>query len=254
MVNCLLPGFWYFLLPTTKYRRLVGSSLPITYNNNVVNPNSDFVMDTPPLENSVGLAALICYALTLLPTILKILFREGLTPASNAGACPKGYRSAYTPRQTKTTAIYKWLLQNRRQIGVLCFFLTAIHGYPYLHKRNLDVNDAMTYLIYIQGVSAFVVLLILAVTSNNWSVKKLKQNWKHLHKLSYTLIFMLTWHIWDKMSGHWTYLTPVSLVIMAVIAILFSIRVYREYTAQRQKHLARSQLQTAKGLSDVDRL
>lgn len=186
-------------------------------------------MDTPPLENVVGLAALIGYALTLLPTILKFVFP-----------------------QTKETAIYKWLLQNRRQIGLSSFFLTAIHGYPYIHKRNLDVGDTMTYLIYIQGVWAFVVLLIMAATSNNWSVKKLKQNWKHLHKLTYTLIFMLAWHIWDKMSGHWTYLTPVGLVIIAVVAILFLIRAYIEYTTLQQKHLNRSQLQTVKGVSDVE--
>jgi methionine sulfoxide reductase heme-binding subunit len=189
----------------------------------------NFAMDTPPLENSVGFAALIGYALTLLPSIGKIVFP-----------------------QTKETAIYKWLLQNRRQIGVLSFFLAAIHGYPYLHKRNLDVGDVMTYLIYIQGVWAFVVLLIMAATSNNWSVKKLKQNWKQLHKLTYTLIFMLTWHIWDKMSGHWTYLTPIALVIMAVVTILFLIRAYLEYTTLRQKHLNHPQLQTAKGVSDVE--
>lgn len=189
----------------------------------------NFVMDTPPLENIVGFAALIGYVLTLLPTILRIVFP-----------------------QTKGTAIHKWLLQNRRQIGVLSFFFTAIHGYPYLHKRNLDVGDAMTYAIYIQGVWAFVVLLILAATSNNWSVKKLKQNWKQLHKLTYTLIFIIAWHIWDKMSGHWTYLTPVSLAICTIIAILFSIRVYIEYTTQRQKNLNRPQLQPTQGVSDVE--
>lgn len=189
----------------------------------------NFAMDTPPLENSVGFAALISYVLTLLPTILKFVFP-----------------------QTKKTAIYKWLLQNRRQIGLLSFFLTAIHGYPYIHKRNLDVGDTMTYLIYIQGVWAFVVLLIMAATSNNWSIQKLKQNWKHLHKLTYTLIFMLAWHIWDKMSGHWTYLTPVALAIIAVVAILFLIRAYIEYTTQRQKHLNLLQLPTKQGVSDVE--
>lgn len=189
----------------------------------------NFAMDTPPLENSVGFATLISYVLTLLPTILKFVFP-----------------------QTKKTAIYKWLLQNRRQIGLLSFFLTAIHGYPYIHKRNLDVGDTMTYLIYIQGVWAFVVLLIMAATSNNWSIQKLKQNWKHLHKLTYTLIFMLAWHIWDKMSGHWTYLTPVALAIIAVVAILFLIRAYIEYTTQRQKHLNLLQLPTKQGVSDVE--
>lgn len=189
----------------------------------------NFAMDIPPLENILGFATLISYALTLLPTILKIVFP-----------------------QTKKTVIYKWLLQNRRQIGVLSFFLSALHGYPYLHKRNLDVSDVMTYSIYIQGILPFAVLLILAATSNNWSIKKLKQNWKQLHKLTYSLTFLLIWHIWGKMSGHWTYLTPVGLAIAIVVAILFLIRAYIEYTTQRQKYLNCPQLRTALGVSDVE--
>ncbi|NJR49821.1 MAG: iron reductase [Leptolyngbyaceae cyanobacterium CSU_1_3] len=174
-------------------------------------------LDIPPLANSLGFAALIGYSLTLLPSILRIVFP-----------------------QSKGTTLHKWLLQYRRHIGVLSLFLSALHGYPYLHKRSLDAGDMMTYLIYIQGVLAFVILILLAATSNNWSMKKLKKNWKQLHKLTYALMFLLIWHIWDKMSGHWTYLTPVGLGVMTGATILFLIRAYTEYETQRQKDLEKA--------------
>jgi sulfoxide reductase heme-binding subunit YedZ len=53
----------------------------------------------------------------------------------------------------------------------------------------------------------------LAITSNDWSVKKLKKNWKKLHQLTYLVIFLLPWHILDKMSANWSYITPLSVLL-----------------------------------------
>jgi sulfoxide reductase heme-binding subunit YedZ len=102
-------------------------------------------------------------------------------------------------------------------------------------KRNFDAFDPKTYLIYFQGTITLIIFTILAITSNNWSVKKLKKNWKKLHQLTYLATFLLTWHIWDKMSGHWTYLTPVGIVGSTTIIILLLIRLWIEYQEQPQK-------------------
>nr|CAA04999.1 hypothetical protein [Nostoc sp. PCC 7120 = FACHB-418] len=48
-------------------------------------------------------------------------------------------------------------------------------------------------------------------------------------------MFILTWHIWDKMSGHWTYLTPISIVIIAGITVLFMLRMWMEHQVKRKK-------------------
>jgi methionine sulfoxide reductase heme-binding subunit len=169
-------------------------------------------MDTPPLANTWGFIALVCYSLTLLPTILRIVF-------------PK----------TKGTLIHRELLRHRRSIGIMSFLFSALHGYPYLQQRNLDARDVMTYLIYIQGVLAFIVLALLAMTSHDWMIKKLKKNWKRLHRLTYVLMFILIWHIWDKMSGHWTYLTPLGLGVTTGVTTLFLIRAYLELTTKHRE-------------------
>lgn len=153
------------------------------------------------LANLLGLLALLCYVLTLLPTTLRVVF-----PA------------------TKSERVTKLLMKHRRLIGVLAFYLALCHGVLLVLKRNFDFFDIKTYGIYIQGVSAFLVFACLTVTSNDWSMKKLKKNWKKLHQLTYLCMFLLTWHVWDKMSGHWSFFTPFSFIAMISIMVLFSVR------------------------------
>ena len=170
------------------------------------------IIDSAPLANNLGFLALATYIVTLCPSILRIVFP-----------------------QTKQTGIPKSLLKHRRIIGILAFFLALVHGYILVKKRDFDFSDTKTYWIYIQGVATFIIFTLLATTSNNWSVKRLKKNWKRLHNLTYWAIFLLAWHVWDKMLNHWTYLTPIGLVAISIMAILFLKRRLIEYQSQKQK-------------------
>ena len=67
----------------------------------------------------------------------------------------------------------------------------------------------------------FLIFTLLTVTSNDWSVKKLKKHWKQLHQLTYLAMVLLTWHVWDKMMGHWTWVTPISLILIGLIDLMF---------------------------------
>ena len=174
-------------------------------------------IDTAPLANSLGFLALGSYILTLMPTNLRIVFP-----------------------QTKRTSIPKWLLKHRRLIGILSFLLALGHGYLLVLKRDFDFFDPSTYWIYIQGVSTFTVFTLLAITSNDWSVKRLKKNWKRLHSQTYLAMFLLTWHVWDKMSEHWSYLTPIGLVAMVAIIALFLVRRWLERQDKQQKAKAKN--------------
>lgn len=102
-------------------------------------------------------------------------------------------------------------------------------------RRELDLLDIQTYWIYCQGIFTFIIFMILAMTSNDWSVKKLKRNWKKLHQLTYLAMFLLLWHIIDKMWGHWTWLTPPSLLITGTVTLLFLIRMIREQSEQLEQ-------------------
>lgn len=159
------------------------------------------MLDISPVANSLGFLALISYILTLLPTIIKVVF-------------PK----------TKKTEILKWLMKYRRQIGVISFLFALGHGILLIRKRNFDFFDIQTYWISVSGVLLLIIFTLLTITSNNWSIKKLKRNWKKLHELTYLAMFLLAWHVIDKMWGHWSYLTPLGIVGITSIIVLFIAR------------------------------
>ncbi|MGK7919186.1 MAG: ferric reductase-like transmembrane domain-containing protein [Trichodesmium sp.] len=171
------------------------------------------MLDTSPLPNSLGFLALISYIITLLPTMLRVVF----------------------PR-TKKTKIPKLLGDYRRQIGVISFLFALAHGLLLVSKRNFDFFDFKTYWIYVQGVATFIIFTLLTITSNDWSIKKLKKNWKKLHQLTYLAMFLLVWHVIEKMWGHWTYVSPLGIVGITSITVLFIVRKMRE----RQNKLAKA--------------
>lgn len=170
------------------------------------------MLETSPLANHLGFLALISYIITLLPTILKVVF----------------------PR-TKKTEIPKLLLKYRRQIGVVAFLFALGHGVLLIRKRNFDFFDLQTYWIYVQGVVTFIIFTLLTFTSNNWSMKKLKKNWKKLHELTYLAMFLLVWHVIDKMWGHWSYITPLGIVGITSITVLFIARKVIEHQNKLSK-------------------
>jgi sulfoxide reductase heme-binding subunit YedZ len=169
-------------------------------------------IDLAPLPNLLGFVALGFYIATLLPTTLRIV-----VPRSRQNDIPK------------------ILLKYRRAIGVLAFCFALWHGWLLVKKRNFDFFDLQTYWIYIQGITTFIIFTLLAITSNDWSIKRLKKNWKRLHSLTYLAMFLLTWHVWDKMAQHWSYVTPISLVGIVSINILFFLRRWIESKKPKSK-------------------
>lgn len=162
-------------------------------------------LNPAPLANILGLLALLCYIATLLPSLLKAVF-----PA------------------IKGNKTLMWFLKYRRHLGVSAFCLGANHGVLIIIERHLNLLDWHTYIHYFQGIITLAIFTLMAFTSNDESVKTLKKNWKKLHRLTYLVIFILPWHILDKMSGHWTYLTPLAVLLTLGILILFMRRKWLE--------------------------
>jgi methionine sulfoxide reductase heme-binding subunit len=159
-----------------------------------------------PLPNLLGCLAVFSYILTLLPTSLRVVFPI--------------LKNAKLPIK---------LLKYRRQLGVLAFVLAIGHAWLLIVKRNFDFFDLTTYRVYIHGSATFIIFTLLAITSNDWCVKKMKKNWRKLHKITYLAMFVLFWHINDKMFGNWTFMTPVVVIGMAISIILFLRRFWLEW-------------------------
>lgn len=87
----------------------------------------------------------------------------------------------------------------RRTVGVATFIYACLHfGSYFLREGEFDVAFHQLiqkpYLIF--GLLSLLVLLLLAATSNNYSLRKLKwKKWKGLHRLVYFAFFLISIHI-----------------------------------------------------------
>ena len=125
------------------------------------------------------------------------------------------------------------LLKFRRAIGVTAFFMVAAHLSVWL---LLDVGqlDRMWADIvkrpYITiGMVGFVLMLPLAVTSNNYSVRKMGPTWRRLHRLTYAVAILGGVHFVMLAKGF--QIEPV--LYLAGIVGLLSLRV-RQFPLQRR--------------------
>ena len=99
------------------------------------------------------------------------------------------------------------LLKFRRALGLLAFIYVVLHLLVWL---VLDVgilsqiwSDILKRPYITIGMASFVLMLPLAVTSNNWSVRKLGPAWNKLHRLVYIAVilgaahFIMVKKVWE---------------------------------------------------------
>lgn len=116
------------------------------------------------------------------------------------------------------------LLKFRRAIGLLAFTYVGLHLLVWL---VLDVgilsqiwSDILKRPYITIGMVAFALLVPLAITSNNWSVRRLGPAWRKLHRLAYVAVvlgavhFIMVKKVWE--------LEP--LIYLAVILGLLALR------------------------------
>lgn len=93
----------------------------------------------------------------------------------------------------------RFLLLNRRYLGVLSFVVLLFHVFLYFAMESFEFKAVeqiytKTYLIF--ASLAFIILTTLAVTSNDYSVKKLSmRKWKMLHRTVYLASLFFSIHI-----------------------------------------------------------
>ncbi|MDF1857239.1 protein-methionine-sulfoxide reductase heme-binding subunit MsrQ [Pseudooceanicola sp.] len=84
------------------------------------------------------------------------------------------------------------LIKYRRAIGVLAFFYIFLHLLIWL-VLDVQIVSQIIKDIYKRpyitiGMAAFVLMIPLGLTSNNWSLRKLGPRWRKLHKLVYLIV------------------------------------------------------------------
>jgi sulfoxide reductase heme-binding subunit YedZ len=118
------------------------------------------------------------------------------------------------------------LIRFRRALGVLTFTYVALHLLVWL---LLDVQIVSQILADIAkrpyitiGMAGFVLMVPLALTSNDASVKRLGRKWKRLHLLTYPAAFLGGLHYVMLVKGF--QIEP--LIYLAVIVVLLALRLF----------------------------
>src|SRR5579863_10088418 len=95
---------------------------------------------------------------------------------------------AITPLR-KLTRQY-WLISYRRMLGLYAFFYGCLHLTTYVWlDKFFDVHEMLHDIakrrFITAGMTAFALMIPLALTSTKWSIRKLGKRWQMLHRLIY---------------------------------------------------------------------
>jgi sulfoxide reductase heme-binding subunit YedZ len=175
------------------------------------------------------------FLVALIP--LARLIIGGLTDALGANPIEKITRStgywtlvlimvtlAVTPLRKLTG--WHWLTRTRRMLGLFAFFYACLHFLTYLVlDQFFDWDSILKDIIkrpYITvGFPTFLLLIPLAVTSNNALIKKLGgKRWKGLHRLIYVIGVGGVVHYWWLVKKDLT--NPITFA--AILAVLLGLR------------------------------
>ena len=97
---------------------------------------------------------------------------------------------------------WKYVMRMRRMLGLFCFFYVLLHFLIYwLFDQSLsfkyvweDIKDRPYITL---GVSGFILLIPLAITSTQRMQRRLGKRWISLHKLTYLVaILALAHYVW----------------------------------------------------------
>ena len=132
-----------------------------------------------------------------------------------------------------------WPIRFRRMLGLYAFFYASLHFAIYLF---LDLGsywsqigpDIIKRPFITVGFTAWLLLLPLAVTSNQWMMRRLKKNWIKLHKLVYLIGILAVVHY------YWLVKSDVREPLMygGILLVLFAVRLAYWYKSRKPKEIA----------------
>ena len=95
---------------------------------------------------------------------------------------------------------WHWLLRLRRMLGLFTFFYATLHFLSFIGFDHAFALDAIARDIFKRpfvtvGFAAFVLLIPLAVTSNQWAIRNLGgRRWQELHRSVYLIGILAAVH------------------------------------------------------------
>jgi sulfoxide reductase heme-binding subunit YedZ len=116
-----------------------------------------------------------------------------------------------------------WLIRFRRPLGLYTFFYACLHLTTYV---GLYANFSVTTMIddighrrfIVAGLTAWLLLVPLALTSTTWSIRKLGgKRWQALHRLAYVAAIAGIAHYWWGVKPGVRTPLPITLVLTVLL-------------------------------------
>lgn len=130
----------------------------------------------------------------------------------------------------------RFLLQNRRFLGVVTFIYLIFHLMLYLVTEGFESKAfvqmiSKTYLIF--ATMAWLILFVAALTSNDYSVRRLgSKKWKRIHRFIHLATAFVTVHV--------LLIEKTDLIKYGIIfSALWSLQTYRAIKKMRTKRIPR---------------
>ena len=101
------------------------------------------------------------------------------------------------------------IIKLRRMLGLFAFFYATLHMltwvvFVHYFEVSFMIEDVVKRPFITVGMTTFLILLVLAVTSNRFSLRKLGRRWGKLHRLVYVAAAGGTLHFWQLVKADTT--------------------------------------------------
>nr|WP_315469490.1 protein-methionine-sulfoxide reductase heme-binding subunit MsrQ [uncultured Undibacterium sp.] len=131
---------------------------------------------------------------------------------------------------------WHWLIRLRRMLGLYSFFYASLHFLTFLwFDHFFEISDMWRDIIkrpfITVGFIAFILLLPLAITSNNAMIRRLGgKQWQLLHRLIYLIVPLGVLHYFWMKAGKNLLLQP--LLFAAIVSALLGVRLYWRFKSK----------------------
>ncbi len=146
---------------------------------------------------------------------------------------------------------WAWPAQMRKSLGLFGFFYAALHLYldvffqqgfdlKILFVRDMDLDRNLYWTIFVDefklfqifGMTAFALLIPLALTSTGWAARKMGAKWwLRLHMLVYPIAILGVVHFYMAVKSKTDKTEP--LIFGGVLAVLLGVRLVKTLMAKR---------------------
>ena len=188
----------------------------------------------------------LLFALCLVPAALVVTDGFGLTGSLGANPVEAiqdrfgiwGLRFimitlAVTPLRQLTG--WNWLIRFRRMLGLFTFFYVLMHFLTWLVLDqglllSAIAEDIIKRPFITIGFVAFLLLILMAVTSANALRRRMGRRWQQLHYSAYAVGVLGVWHFWWQVKLD----TREPLLYAAILSVLLGYRLYRRLPRRRR--------------------